>query len=298
MRRSIKLDLESPFYLALQRIGEDIVGSKLLLPITAGLVFGLIGVSAAQDAQPASSGEAGSAAPLAQPAPAVDAPSPASASLDTPSDAHAPAGPLVAYRVHRAPPTFIMMTPGKGAFAMIGAVAAIADGKRLAKEHGLEDPADTAAAELASDLARARGGTVANSPILLDDDHKDLVSSNIEKARFIVDVAATGITAAYFPFDWTHYGLTYSSAFRVIDGSTGAVLAKGRCGLKAKKTPESPTYDELMANDGARLKAMIGDANSTCLAQFKPATLGVGVSAEGPVKPAGSAAPEGATLAP
>jgi hypothetical protein len=171
-----------------------------------------------------------------------------------------------------------MMTAGHAMFAMVGAVAAVAQGHDTAVKYDLKDSANLVTPELAKAWADAHGYRVAAGPIAVDDAHKNLTkaatkdAADLQDARYVVD-GASGVNAIYFSFDWTHYGLIYNVFVRVVDTSDGKVLAKARCFLKPNKTPESPTGEKMFADNAAVLKKMMADDAQECLPKLKEELL-------------------------
>jgi len=162
-----------------------------------------------------------------------------------------------------------MSTSEMANFAMIGAFAMIAEGKRLAAELQLEEPANTVGAEIAAAFAAARGGQVSPEPLAVTTSSQDLIASNGGKAAFVIDVAPVGMTAIYYPSDWSHYGLIYSANLRVLDAASGKVIGKAKCRVKRATSPDPPTYEQLIGNNGAGLRKLIAAANASCVTQMK-----------------------------
>lgn len=229
-------------------------------------------------------------APAAQPAEMVE-PETAPATPDGESPANAPevkadappsptesappaaAGPTVAYATRSKPPTFIMTTAANGALGMIGAFASIAEGKRIVRAYGLEEPSNVMAAQIAEAFASSKGGRVADAPILVEDEKPDLLAANVAKAQYIIDVQPAGANAIYYSLDWTRYHVLLGTRVRILDGSNGKVIANGKCFINTKKAPESPTYDELMAGNAERLKQEIASVRDACTAELKAKVL-------------------------
>ena len=57
--------------------------------------------------------------------------------------------------------------------------------------------------------------------------------------------------------DFKHYDVWYYAKARLIDGRTGSVIRQAKCARKPEKTANSPTIDELLADDGAKLRAAV-----------------------------------------
>jgi len=182
------------------------------------------------------------------------------------------AGPLVAYVKHTKPPVLIDTTPGKAAFAMVGAFAAISAGGAIVTDNAIPDPSGDMAHDIATAYAAAHGGRVADAPIL--DDHQmtrpkgeDLAKES-NGANFVIDVDPPGMNLIYFGFDWTHFDMLFLSVARVIDTSNGKVVAHGHCFLRTDKTG-AQTHDALLADHAAALKALIVTKSQACVVQMK-----------------------------
>jgi len=68
---------------------------------------------------------------------------------------------------------------------------------------------------------------------------------------------------SYFATDWTHYRINYIAQGRLIDIGSEKVFWFGNCTYEPDDG-KSPTYDELMANKGELLKAMLKRAAEKC----------------------------------
>ncbi len=61
----------------------------------------------------------------------------------------------------------------------------------------------------------------------------------------------------------------YGSNVRVLNGTDGKQIANAKCFIGPKTTPDSPTYDQLLENNGQVLKKMIAAGNAECVQQMK-----------------------------
>jgi hypothetical protein len=68
--------------------------------------------------------------------------------------------------------------------------------------------------------------------------------------------------------------VTSDLRFRVIDVPTGRVIGDATCVRTTQRDAELPTRDELLAERGARLKAILGAQRDFCLEFFKVLVLG------------------------
>ena len=88
-------------------------------------------------------------------------------------------------------------------------------------------------------------------------------------ANYVVDVDPPGMNLIYFSLDWTHFDLLFMTSVRIIDTTNGNIVAKTRCFLKSRKTPDSMTHAELLADKAAGLKKLIVQKSATCVDQLK-----------------------------
>jgi hypothetical protein len=170
----------------------------------------------------------------------------------------------------RKTPDFTALSPGNAMFGAIGGLAAVGEGNKIVAANHVADPADAIAQELASALHDAHGSQPVAGPVAVDTNDVARVAAQAKgKARFVIDVETRMWHMAYFPTDWTHYQVPYMAVARLIDADTAAVLAEGACKLAPETNAGAPTYDELLANGAARLKASLATSAATCAAQFK-----------------------------
>lgn len=232
------------------------------------------------------------AASVAEAAVAPPAPAP---------DRTAPDGGAVGY-VHRDKPAPLMIMRPRdaaltGLFGLGGALGGAIGGTVSAirtsqggssKEYGLEDPANVIAREIAASYGEVHHLALAPAAIPVEQE-RQVVSKHPGpsggadgRPAFLVE-ALTLTQVTYFSFDWARYGLTFIGAVKVIDTRTGATVAKGVCRVRPEKTPQSPTFGEMVADNAAVMKAMIAKSAQSCLEQIR------GKVAPGAIRPATSA---------
>jgi hypothetical protein len=170
-------------------------------------------------------------------------------------------------------PSFTAMTAGKAMFGVFGAAAMISEGNALVAKHGVQDPAVKLSADLAQELGRKLGVSVAApSGPAASDDIDDLATRHPNE-DLVLDVRTVGWSFGYFPTDWSHYRVIYSVKARLIDVKTKEVLAEGFAQRVPDYTPDAPTYDELLASNAARLKAELNKAAKECYAELLQRTF-------------------------
>jgi len=166
-------------------------------------------------------------------------------------------------------PGFVVLKPTNAMFGALGGLAAGEAGDRIAAENGLVNPADAIAQALAAALHDAQDSRSAGAIAVTTNDAAAIAAQAKGKARFVVDVETRMWHMAYFPADWTHYQVPYLAVARLIDVDTAQVVAAASCKVAPDTNAGAPTFDELLANGAARLKASLAASGATCAAQFK-----------------------------
>ncbi|MCS0612136.1 hypothetical protein NX783_05150 [Massilia kyonggiensis] len=169
----------------------------------------------------------------------------------------------------RPKPGFSVLTPGKAGLAGVGIFVGD-DGNRIIAEHHVADPADAIAQALARALHDAQGSQSVAAPIAVDTrDVTQIAAQAKGKARYVIDVETRAWRMSYFPTDWTHYQVPYIAVARLIDADTAGVLAESTCNLAPETNAGAPTYDDLVTNGAAGLKASLAASAATCAARFR-----------------------------
>jgi len=99
---------------------------------------------------------------------------------------------------------------------------------------------------------------------------EDALSRDAGAKGVILDIQTVDWNVIYFPFDWTHYQLRYTARARLIDANTGKRIAQAPCQYKSQDK-EPPSYDQMLENKAARLKAMLAAAADTCAGKMAQA---------------------------
>ncbi|WP_156943096.1 hypothetical protein [Pseudogulbenkiania sp. MAI-1] len=176
----------------------------------------------------------------------------------------------------RAKPDFAAMTATKGAFALIGAVAAISEGNSLIAKHNVPDPAGTIALGLTEALQQSHSMRFTSSSISTKTDNASQIATDASgRSAYVIDAQTINWSFVYFPTNWTHYRVIYTAKVRLINANTKSVVAEGFC----KRIPDSdvgaPTYDELLSADAAGLKKELNIAAQECINSMKTEMLSI-----------------------
>ncbi len=170
-------------------------------------------------------------------------------------------------------PDFAAMTAGKASFGMIGSFAMISAGNKIIKKNGIEDPASFIASELARDISEIYSLSV-TLPIGAgnNNDIEYLVKAYSEN-NYILDVRTINWSFVYFPTDWNNYRVIYSAKLRLIDVATKKVIAEAFCARVPEKSSDSPSRDQLLSNNAARLKEELREAADYCIKDVRKKLL-------------------------
>lgn len=167
-------------------------------------------------------------------------------------------------------PDFAAMTAGKAGFGMIGAFAMISAGNKIVADHHLEDPAIYIGHELGKALAAERQLQILEMPaIVADGTDVRKLAGVYRQADLLLDIQTVNWSFGYFATDWNNYRVIYSAKLRLIETRTGKLLAEGFCSRVPEKEASSPSYEQLMADDAAVLKAELQHGAETCVSQLK-----------------------------
>ena len=169
-------------------------------------------------------------------------------------------------------PNFIAGTATTGAFAMLGAVAAISQGNSLIEKNNVGDPAIKIGDELCKYICEKYNLKMLDNlgKKSSSNEINDLINEYRE-ANYILDIKTTGWGFGYFPGDWNNYYVNYSSFLRVIDTETKEIIAQGACVRmpKYEDTNKAPTYDYLVENNAQGLKNELNDSADYCIELYK-----------------------------
>lgn len=171
---------------------------------------------------------------------------------------------------YRKKPDFMVMTPGKAMFGLIGAFLAISAGNEAINGGNIQDPAT----EIGRGLAGFFNSPKAPSSILTEsDDPSDIASETKGNIDYIIDVKTNYWGAVYFRSSLFKYYVTYVARARIINARTKSVISEGVCKREPDSSIGAPTYDELFLNQSARLKKELDMVTSECIKSLKTEML-------------------------
>lgn len=163
-------------------------------------------------------------------------------------------------------PSFVAMTPGKAAFALVGALAAMNAGNSLVEEKHLIDPTVTVGQSLETKLAERYSMQVSTYKDKVKTDDTKTVSKFANGDDYVLYLNTNGWGFMYHGLNLSDYRFDFRVNMRLIDTASQSVVAEGTCSYpKSKnKDPELVSYDTLVANDAAYLKKQIADGSEFC----------------------------------
>ena len=166
-------------------------------------------------------------------------------------------------------PPFAAMTAGHGMFAMMGALAALDQGGKLIQENDVPDPAVHIGKALSAGLQAQYAVQLQDAQHPGEEAAVDQLVKAHPDAAFLLDVRTINWSFIYFPTDWNNYRVIYSAQTRLIDTASAKVVAQAFCSRVPDQTPDSPSYDQLLANNAQRLKDELLVAADHCVNEFR-----------------------------
>lgn len=174
-------------------------------------------------------------------------------------------------------PAFIASTAGKTMYGMVGVASQLSSGNRIVEQNDIKDPATGIARTLVDALAQRYNMTVApeQQGTLLATDNVERIAKRYAATDYVVDVSTIDWTFQYYPGNFNRYRVRYGATFKLIDTKAKSVIAKGSCSRDPEQAEDSPTYDQLLANNAALIKTKLADAATFCADKFITNTLAI-----------------------
>lgn len=168
------------------------------------------------------------------------------------ADAKALQGKTAAVTTHETP-SFVAMTAGKAAFAVLGAAGMIKAGNTFVEKNAIPDPAVLLREQLGAALRDAYGLQVSPPDTALTDEKKAAKIAKLHpETDYVLSVRSHGWNYGYYAAAWSQYWVGYTAEVQLIDTRTGRQLSQAYCGANTQSNPIRPTLDQLQA-DGAQL---------------------------------------------
>lgn len=172
----------------------------------------------------------------------------------------------------RAVPDFAAFTPGKAMFGALGGAAMVSAGNKIISTNNVEDPANYIAKQLNYNMAEKLGTKQKDELVVVSGDDIKKISRD-SKSDLVLDVRTINWSFVYFPTSWDTYRVLYNARLRLIDAKNSSVIAESGCSYVPAQTPDSPSYNALMANNAERLKKELQKAADFCVGEFKSKAL-------------------------
>lgn len=159
--------------------------------------------------------------------------------------------------LNASPSNFLAGSGLSGAFGNVDAMKS--SGRKLVGQYGVQDPATYIRQSLADDYA------VLHNVSVLQAGSKD--------ADLSLDIRTSYWGIEHFDFSVGKYRVVYSVMLKLVDVSSGEVLAEEVCGRWPNKSNSSPSRDQLVAGNASMLKQELKTAADFCINYFKTTTL-------------------------
>lgn len=147
----------------------------------------------------------------------------------------------------------------------------IGKGAAARNQPSIADTSSIIASELGAALQASGGMLAANGSIKADGKVtvREIAAAAKGNAAYVLDVQTVNFLVAYFPLNLQRYQVQYSAIGRLINTDSGAVVATGTCSDVPDNRATAPTYEVMMANDGAVLRQKLAMEAAACVATLK-----------------------------
>ena len=150
-------------------------------------------------------------------------------------------------------------------FGLIGAAVTIAEGNALIRSNNVEDPARAISRGLVDRLVTSRNAkSLEVAKVQTATDDIESLAAAYSVVDYLVDVKTFAWMFNYYPNDWSHYRVTYTARFRLIETSTRKVVAETMCTTVQGDDKNPPTKDQLLEKEAALLKEYLHKAVGGC----------------------------------
>ncbi|NVD98509.1 hypothetical protein [Massilia sp. BJB1822] len=173
----------------------------------------------------------------------------------------------------RPAPRFTAFSAGNALFGVFGALSSVSSGDKLVADNQIEDPTPRLSRTLAQRLAASYGMLAAPQALAVDDSDNAALAAPAPNSRLLVDVQGSW-KFAYLGLDTSHYQVEYGARAKLIDTATKKVVANANCQAQSDRKLQPPTYDEMLANQAARLKRALAVLSEACGEQLSHELLG------------------------
>ncbi len=169
-----------------------------------------------------------------------------------------------------------------GAALLVGIANGLTQANYAKARDKLVSQTETGFADHARGIAQALAGALKTrygTPVLPDAEIAagntvEAVVAAAPTAQWILEVQTTSWGMLYFPTDWSHYHVNYSSRLRVIDASSKRILATSSCTIKQGDT-RRPNIEQLATRDASLLRYYFQQAQFDCADQFATKVFGL-----------------------
>ena len=161
-------------------------------------------------------------------------------------------------------PDFAASTPGKAAFGILGAFAAISEGNSLIQENDVQDPAIAIGQGIVDRLVATRNATQVPSQAVATGDDIQTLLATYPEANILVDVKTFNWMFIYFPSQWGRYRVIHSARVRLVDSESKEIVAETLCASNSGED-NPPTEDQLLRNKAALLKEYLNKGVTSCI---------------------------------
>ena len=173
-------------------------------------------------------------------------------------------------------PGFPVMTPGKavtagltGAIggAIVGAVA-LKEGNDNVRLYQLAAPETAVTPPLSKQLVSRSGAKLIPTTATAKSMRPEDLAAAYPQADYVLDVATTAWMGSYYPGSLNKYYVMHGTKMRLVERTSGRVMAEGFHLYKGEDKDHAPNYDGIFANNAAFLKAETKKGTDGATAKF------------------------------
>lgn len=190
-------------------------------------------------------------------------------------------------KTNREKSDFVALTPGKAISAAAGIVGAVvgnevmlSHGNTIVKNSNIDDPSSYISTILLDDFTKAnQAQLIPNNNASLEVESIEEIAALFPDVDYVLDIRTLNWGFSYYAnIGKQRYHAYYIAKLRLIETKLGAMIAEGFCRYNPKKTPDSPSYDQLLADRAFLIKSELRVAANKCIDEFRVNVLNLPVT--------------------
>ena len=172
----------------------------------------------------------------------------------------------------RPSPQFAIVTLGRALTPLfLGMPGAHEEGQSVVTAFNIPDPKQYIGAKLIEALVVRAGAKIGQDRVdIVDAAQAESLIKAEKRTDYVLDLETRHwFISTLGLFNPTHYRVSISVTARIFDTRSGLIVSESNCFLARARVEEPPTYDELLANQGAKLKTILAGASVDCASKIQ-----------------------------